>query len=387
MKTRIFRCMISNPNGGYNRTNHIYMRLFTVKRIIPYTRILSIASTLCFFLLSSACSSSKKLSLDTAKWENTSINSDVRYQAVDVFDAKNIWISGTKGSVASSSDGGKNWTEWKVAGAEKLEFRDISVISPLEVVLLSSGDGSNSRVYRTGNGGKTWSMSFQNRKEKAFFDCIDFLDSRRGIAWSDSIDGRFVIITTKDGGRTWAYLDPEIAPKALPGEGGFAASGTCLFKEDSNTSWMLTGASGVKSHLIKLTGLAENNEIFETPMYSSSPTAGSYSGYFSDDMIYIFGGDYSKPDTTMTNAYVTPDKGSTWRELGSIPFTGTVYGSAGVDEVSVVVGPKGSAISLNNGKEWKLLDSLDRWSVAQAGPESIWSVGPDGRVSKLVFGK
>jgi len=341
--------------------------------------------TILFLGLLISCSGSSIS--DTTKWTDRQINSGVRYQAVDALNTQEIWVSGTHGSVASSKDGGDTWTQWYVAEAESLEFRDIEVVSKDVVILLSSGEGDKSRLYKTEDGGKTWRMVFQNNKAGAFFDCVSFSSPKDGLAWSDSIDGKFVIVKTVDGGATWNYLAPEISPDSLEGEGGFAASGTCLFEGSKGSSWMVTGASGVKSHLIKLTGYGSRFERMETPMYSKGNTAGSYTGYYDQGDIFIFGGDYSKPDTTLENAYSTSDEGKSWTSLGPIPFAGTVYGSAGSDNSSVVVGPKGSAISLDRGKSWTLLDNINRWSVTHDGSATYWAVGPEGRVSKVTLQK
>jgi photosystem II stability/assembly factor-like uncharacterized protein len=53
-------------------------------------------------------------------------------------------------------------------------------------------------------------------------------DGMHGLAMSDPVDGKFRIIATDDSGATWSVVARKGMPKAVEGEFGFAASGTCL---------------------------------------------------------------------------------------------------------------------------------------------------------------
>ena len=81
---------------------------------------------------------------------------------------------------------------------------------------------------RPTDGGATWATLYVNKDPKGFLDALAFWDADHGLALGDQVDGRFVILTTDDGGKTWGPIPPEGMPPALPGEGAFAASGTCL---------------------------------------------------------------------------------------------------------------------------------------------------------------
>src|SRR6185295_19132681 len=97
-----------------------------------------------------------------------------RLQAVDPVSRNVVWASGLGGTFVVTTDGGQHWRKGVVAGASKLEFRDIEGVSANVAYLMSSGPGSDSRIYKTTNGGNTWSLQFQNKKENAFYDCFDF---------------------------------------------------------------------------------------------------------------------------------------------------------------------------------------------------------------------
>src|SRR5438128_1979371 len=162
------------------------------------------------------------------QWQAQVIKSDADFRGLCAVSPKVAWVSGTKGTFARTTDGGKTWAVGAVPDAEKLDFRDVEAFNEDTAYLLSAGPGDESRIYKTTDGGKTWKLQFKNAEPRAFFNALAFWDERHGIALSDPIDGRFHLIATDDGGAAWAPLPERSRPAALPKEGAFAASGTCL---------------------------------------------------------------------------------------------------------------------------------------------------------------
>ena len=75
-------------------------------------------------------------------------------------------------------------------------------------VVMSSGKGDASRVYKTDNGCKTWKLVFSNPDTPGgFFDAIVF--TRRDAGWllGDPVNGRFYLALTQDGGETWTRVN------------------------------------------------------------------------------------------------------------------------------------------------------------------------------------
>src|ERR1017187_7990963 len=103
---------------------------------------------------------------------------------------------------------------------------------------MSSGPGTKSRIYRTADGGAHWSPLYTNRDASGFFDALAFWDALRGVVLGDPVDGQFVILTTEDGGQTWQRRK---LPPALPNEGAFAASNSCLLVRGEREVWFGTG--------------------------------------------------------------------------------------------------------------------------------------------------
>ena len=101
----------------------------------------------------------------------------------------------------------------------------------------------------------------------------------------------------------------------------------------------------------------------------------------------VLGGPIGKPDARTDNVAITADGGRTWRLGGRPPFSGAVYGSAYVPSAAtptlVAVGPKGAALSRDDGRTWAQVDTLAYWAVGFASPSAGWAVGPNGRITKL----
>jgi len=310
-----------------------------------------------------------------------------RLQAISAVSNNVVWVSGLGGTFARTTDGGDTWVFSTVPGADSLQFRDVDAFDATTAYLLSAGLGALSRIYKTTDGGENWTLQFTNEEATAFFDCMAFWDPENGLAFSDAVDGEIIVIRTTDG-ETWQRVPPERVPDALPGEGSFAASGTCLVTQGDSTAWFGTGASET-ARVFKTTDRGHTWSVAETSIVSGT-MAGIASLAFSDHLKGMAtGGDMSSPDAHGNNTAVTADGGLTWTLAGRPVFTGAIYGSAIAvtdnKSILVAVGPGGLDYSLDNGVAWFSLDTLDYWSVAFGSPEVGWAVGPEGRITKIEF--
>jgi photosystem II stability/assembly factor-like uncharacterized protein len=152
--------------------------------------------------------------------------------------AKVVWASGTGGMYLETTDGGATWRVAVVPSAEQLDFRGVHGVDNRTAYLLSSGEGDKSRIYKTTDGGSHWALQFTNPDPKGFFDALAFWNARHGTVIGDPVDGRFVILTTDDGGGHWVR---QAGPAALPNEGAFAASNSCLTVIGTREAWFATG--------------------------------------------------------------------------------------------------------------------------------------------------
>jgi photosystem II stability/assembly factor-like uncharacterized protein len=316
-----------------------------------------------------------------AQWQKQSIATDADFRGLCAVSGKVAWVSGTKGSFGRTIDGGATWSAGIVAGAEKLDFRDVEAFGESTAYLLSIGPGEDSRIYKTTDAGKTWALQFKNADRDAFFDALAFWDDKAGIALSDPMKGRFVFVTTTDGGASWKPLTPKTLSAALPEEGAFAASGTCLVTRGDQDVWFVTGGAKV-ARVFHSVDRGQNWTAVEVPIPAGVASAGVFSIAFRDkDHGMLVGGDYKKPTGDGPHAAVTADGGKTWTLAAKpTPFRS---GVTWAKDRWIAVGTSGSHVSPDDGKTREWLDRENYNAVHAAATGECWAAGPKGRIAKL----
>jgi photosystem II stability/assembly factor-like uncharacterized protein len=327
-----------------------------------------------------------------ATWQLQATGTAERLRAVSAVSENVAWASGNKGTVLRTEDSGAHWTLLPVPGAEGLDFRDIDATSERTAYILSIGPGDESRIYKTTDAGKTWGLQYTNPDAKAFYDAIAFWDERNGIAVGDPVDGRFTILRTADGGHTWALTPEADRPRALPGDGMFAASGTCLIVQGRTNAWIGTGGS-VQARVLRTTDRGATWSEAATPIVAGTSSAGIFSIAFSDALHgIIVGGDYRKEREPSDNVALTSDGGRTWAAAGGVKLRGFrsgavfVPGSRGREVIAV--GPAGTDRSLDGGRTWSPLGDVGFHAVSvDRSGKSVWAVGERGSIGRLVPGE
>lgn len=310
-------------------------------------------------------------------------------QAVSPVDDQVVWVSGHAGTILRSLDGGANWQQRRVPGADALQFRDIEARDAFRAWALTAGPGPQSTIHRTEDGGITWVRQFVNPDSAAFYDCLAFFDDRIGVAYSDASEGRTNILRTTDGGDTWALLQADAVPTPLDGEGAFAASGGCVTAVDSRNGFIALGAPGAR--FLRTDDAGATWSAHDTPVVRG-PSAGLSAAAFRDPLHgMVVGGDMAdyRGDTSVAAVAVTSDGGRSWilRERPGRP--GTPFGVtwlAGVDEATALIAsPGGLHLTRDGGATWQTLDERNFWSVASHG-RFAWAVGAGGRILRVGFG-
>jgi photosystem II stability/assembly factor-like uncharacterized protein len=306
-----------------------------------------------------------------------------RLRGVSVVSRQVAWASGSQGTCLKTSDGGTTWRKLLVPDSAGLDFRDVQGIDDRMGYLLSIGPGELSRIYKTLDGGTNWSLQHINRDPKGFLDAIAFWDADHGLALGDPVDGRYVILTTEDGGRTWSKVADAGMPEALPGEGAFAASGTCLIVQGSTNAWFGTGG-GASARVFRSTDRGRTWAVANTPIRAGNPSSGVFSVAFRDaENGLAVGGDYKMADDPTGNLASTVDGGRTWSLVEKSRPAGFRSAVAFGPERSVVaVGPSGSDVSKDGGQTWSRLGKIGFHALGFA--EGVgWGVGEEGRIGKI----
>lgn len=346
---------------------------------------------LCLFLMCCCLPSAA-----SAQWQEQQSGVDVQLRGISAVSENVAWASGGSGTVLRTIDGGKNWSKLSIDGADKLDFRNIRAFDDKTAYAMSIGPGEQSRIYKTTDGGEHWQLQFTNRDPKAFYDCFSFWDRMHGIAVSDSVDGKFPLLITTDGS-TWMPLVPDKMPPALPNEGAFAASGTCIATLGSDDVWFATG--GPAARVFHSADQGQHWTVANTPLLSGTASQGIFSVLFwTPQEGVIVGGDYAHPDNSDKTAAYTNDGGQTWTLSRTFPFG---YRSAAAlvlipkakysptDFVLLIaVGTSGSDISRDVGGNW-CHQSSGAYNAISFAENSGWAVGPQGRIGRieLPFGR
>lgn len=320
-----------------------------------------------------------------AQWTPLASPTDVELRGLSVVSPSVVWASGQRGTVVRTTDGGRTWSRDTVPGAGGLDLRAIAATSALVAHAASIGDSS--RIYRTTDGGRTWSLRWTATRKGTFLDAIRFWDARHGIAMSDPVDGRFLLLTTADGGESWQEVPASAVPPALQGEGGFAASGSCLTVLGRSDVWFASGGASV-ARVYHSADRGRTWTVRDAPIRAGAASAGIFSIAFRDARNgVIAGGDYQKPALRGRNLATTRDGGRTWTlaDSASSPAgyrSAVVYVPGIAGNALVATGLSGTDLSRDRGATWARVDTVAYNSAAFATPTRGWAVGPAGRIAR-----
>lgn len=305
--------------------------------------------------------------------------------AVSPVNERVVWVSGSQGTWLRTTDGGATWQSGRVSGADTLQFRDVHAVDATTAYVLSIGNGSQSRIYKTTDAGQHWALQFTNRDSAGFYDCLDFWDANRGIVIGDALGKDIAILTTADGGVTWNRVPPSTLPAAQPEEGSFAASGTCLVTRPGGRAWIVA-SNADRGRVLRTSDYGRTWSVDTLPI-TTRAGSGPQSIGFRDDRngIALGGGNAAQPGDVL--AATTNDGGRTWVARARPPLRTGVWGGVFVPAASrstvVAVGPSGAVFSRDDGASWMVIDTLNYWSVGFASPRAGWAVGTRGRITKL----
>lgn len=281
-------------------------------------------------------------------------NKAISIRGLSVVDDKIAWVSGTKGTIGITTDGGANWNWQQIKGFEKSDFRDIEAFSYKEAIIIASG--SPAYILKTTDGGAHWDTKFQKTDTTYFLDAMDFSDKQHGFILGDPIGGKFLLLETADGGETWN--PPVTPPIALKDEAAFAASGTCLRVNTKGVINIVTGGSNSRM----LTSSTDKKKWTSRPLPLTNGAAsrGAFSLAYGAGQTIIVGGNYAKDKQTDSVAYLIPKANAKFKK--NIPAVGPAGYQSCVeyinDDIFLSTGTSGSNFTIDGGKTWRKIDEV-----------------------------
>ena len=278
-----------------------------------------------------------------------------------------------------TEDGGYLWQRCTPPkGAEELDFRGVQGFDANTALVMSSGKGAASRVYKTTDGCSTWQLVLENPDADGFFDALVFEREaaglgKRGYLLGDPVGGSFVLYATVDGGTHWTRSRADGLKVAAAGQGAFAASNSALTAEGPmfGTSgpggpYVYAGAAGFRATRVPIRGGTASEGVF------SLASAGA--------RVVAVGGDYSKPDERMGTAAYSEDGGQSWKAAETMP--GGYRSAVAYDAEAkawLAVGPSGADVSYDDGRTWTALKGAGGWNAVSLP----FAVGAKGKIGHL----
>jgi hypothetical protein len=327
------------------------------------------------------------------------------------------WASGDHGTVLRTEDSGYVWQRCAVPpGGAALDFRSVWGWDAQNAIVMSSGPGGQSRLYKTSDGCAHWRALATNQEQDGFWDGLAFSDARNGYLLGDPVHGRFTLLRTHDGGEHWkavASHDLDLGGAPL---GAFAASNQAMTLVGTaaglSVPWFGTsgfGTSGagtgdvsggghpyVYSGDLKCTmEMAHRNPELcltrsldfphvEVPMAGAGVTQGVFALALRSDAegtlhAVAVGGDYKDPGQGAGTAAAWDAKDGKWTAARKPPHgyrSSVAWDEA--DSAWIAVGTNGADVSYDDGQTWSQLGN-DNYNAISLP----WLVGPAGRIAKL----
>ena len=347
-----------------------------------------------------------------AQWQIQDAHTTADLRGIDSLGNGVAWASGSDGTILRTEDSGFVWQLCAIPpNAEKLDFRAIQAFDNNTAVVMSSGKGDLSRLYKTTDGCQTWKLVFTNPDKEGFWDAL-VIHSGNALLVGDPVKKRFQIYASTDGslekwtrfGERSSMYEFEFDLSPYDGESLFAASNSVLKGDPTRGLAFVSGGTlGAKFSYAIWTkqdhgGLPAYESFKASIPLAIGPTAGAFSFAALPDSsrkgkiypVVAVGGNYTQPDSSTGTAAWSKNSGQHWQAAKTQPHG---YRSAvAYDPKSkswITVGPNGTDISADDGRNWRPLkpnpaagdppDADAHWNALSLP----FVVGPHGRIGTL----
>lgn len=312
--------------------------------------------------------------------------SEVTFRGISVLDNAVFWVSGNKGTVGMSYNGGKTMKWVNPKGYEDRDFRDIHAWDYRTVIVMAVG--SPGVILKTQDGGHNWYEVFKDENANVFFDAMDFYERNEkvGILVGDPVENNQpYILKTTNRGELWEKMSSvEKYPSLNGGEAFFAASGSNIKMINDSTSIMVSG--GATSNFILNSVPSFKQSLSKTASETSGANGLDYSSF--ENYGIIVGGDYMNPESSENNLTLfTYDR--VQNPVFSQPETAPKGYKSSVTILdknrALACGISGVDISTDKGKNWKHI-SVESFNVCQRAKNGnkVYMAGPNGKIGMLI---
>ncbi|MCU0376594.1 MAG: hypothetical protein MUF24_14915 [Chitinophagaceae bacterium] len=111
-----------------------------------------------------------------------------------------VWVSGSKGTVGKSTDGGKTWQWVSPGGYTQRDFRAVEAFSRHTAIVMAVD--SPGLLLKTKDGGQSWQKVFESHESGIFLDDLSFSNAQTGICVGDPVkNNQMYLLYTTDSGK------------------------------------------------------------------------------------------------------------------------------------------------------------------------------------------
>jgi hypothetical protein len=343
----------------------------------------------------------------TSPWVMQESGTTAGLRGIYSVDGKVAWASGTGGTVLKTTNGGEHWQKCTAPDGDKdgatLDFRGVEAWNAQTAIVMASGPGEKSRLYKTADGCKSWKLVFKNPDKDGFWDALYFDRNKYGWLLGDPVNGAFTLFASSDQGLHWIRQHNKGFSVAPGTQGAFAASNSSLVGIHGFVVFGSGGTGGAVVYSISqseicldncslqdanLDGRKDKWERQPVPLGSNTEASGIFSvgsrAAFASvplgsETLVIVGGDYSHPNEARNTAAFKLSSGQIWTASTTPPhgYRSSVAWSEEL-KVWIAAGTNGSDISRDDGKTWQPLDD-GNWNALSLP----FVVGPNGRIARL----
>ncbi len=304
-------------------------------------------------------------------------------RAITVVSDREIHFASDQGVYGKTMDSGENWDLQKVYFKEKaVAFRSIAKTEN-NLFLLSIA--TPALLYKFSQNIKE--LVYQESGESVFYDAMSINKNGVGIAIGDPDQYGMRIIRSEDYGNTWQRILADDMPKAIQGEGAFAASNSNL-KQVDKRAYFISG--GVLSRFYRSLDNGKTWTCSELPLINNKATTGAYTmDFYNKNIGIVAGGDYMNKSARFKTMALTKNGGLSWQLVSEANSPGYVscvqYAPNSDGNTLVAISVEGLSISNDGGQTWKTIPDIEGYyTIRFLNNKTAWIAGVN-KLAKIEF--